>query len=181
MLITFFFQFTYVLTKVVLTCTLYNLIFLNDTMPDLDICTYIYVITISKSINTCMFYCSLYTNCMQHAICCYTYYICRSQERIAHKSFNAVNWGMWYRTENNWICSQSDKLAKHSSTPWSHFFYYDKRRNGKGYPFANGSANGPASNHIYLVTIMCLTVDTSFIFTKKNIVAKWFLISITLR
>ena len=104
---------------------------------DLDLCSYIYVITISKSINTCMFYCSLYTNCMQHAICCYTYYICRSQERIAHKSFNAVNWGMWYWTENNWICSQSDKLAKHSSAPWSHFFYYDKRRNGKGYPFAN--------------------------------------------
>ena len=29
------------------------------------------------------------------------------------------------------------------------------------------------SNQIYLVTFMCLTLDTSFIFTKKNI-AKWF-------
>ena len=26
----------------------------------------------------------------------------------------------------------------------------------------------PVSNQIYLVTFMCLTVDTSFIFTKKN-------------
>ena len=32
----------------------------------------------------------------------------------------------------------------------------------------------PNSNQIYLVTFMCLTVDTSFIFTKKSIVAKWF-------
>ena len=29
-------------------------------------------------------------------------------------------------------------------------------------------------NQIYLVTFMCLTVDTSFIFTKKSNVAKWF-------
>ena len=31
------------------------------------------------------------------------------------------------------------------------------------------------SNQIYLVTFMCLTVDTSFIFTKKSNVAKWYL------
>ena len=29
-------------------------------------------------------------------------------------------------------------------------------------------------NQIYLVTFMCLTVDTGFIFTKKSNVAKWF-------
>ena len=34
-----------------------------------------------------------------------------------------------------------------------------------------GSAH---SNQIYLVTFMCLTVDTSFIFTKKSDVAQWF-------
>ena len=32
----------------------------------------------------------------------------------------------------------------------------------------------PAGNQIYLVTFMCLTVDTSFVFTKKSNVAKWF-------
>ena len=32
----------------------------------------------------------------------------------------------------------------------------------------------PTSNQIYLVTFMCLTVDTSFIFTKKSNVAKCF-------
>ena len=31
-------------------------------------------------------------------------------------------------------------------------------------------------NQIYLVTSMCLTVDTSFIFTKKSNVAKWFFV-----
>jgi hypothetical protein len=30
------------------------------------------------------------------------------------------------------------------------------------------------SNQIYLVTFMCLTVNTSFIFTKKSNVAKCF-------
>ena len=32
----------------------------------------------------------------------------------------------------------------------------------------------PAANQIYLVTFMCLTVDTSFIFTKRSNVAKMF-------
>ena len=32
----------------------------------------------------------------------------------------------------------------------------------------------PRQNQIYLVTFMCLTVDTNFIFTKKSSVAKWF-------
>ena len=33
----------------------------------------------------------------------------------------------------------------------------------------------PAGNQIYIVTFMCLTVDASFIFTKrKSNVAKWF-------
>ena len=38
-----------------------------------------------------------------------------------------------------------------------------------------------SSNQIYLVTFMCLTVDTSFIFSKKSNVQNGFLISVTLR
>ena len=32
----------------------------------------------------------------------------------------------------------------------------------------------PGSNQIYFMTLMSLTVDTRFIFTKKSNVAKWF-------
>ena len=40
----------------------------------------------------------------------------------------------------------------------------------------------PAGNQIYIVTFMCLTIDTSFIFTKKNqMLQKGFLLSVTLR
>ena len=39
----------------------------------------------------------------------------------------------------------------------------------------------PASNQIYLVTFMCLTVDISFIFTKNQMLQNGFLISVMLR
>ena len=40
----------------------------------------------------------------------------------------------------------------------------------------------PAGNQIYIVTFMCLTVDTSFIFTKKNqMLQNGFFISVMLR
>ena len=58
-----------------------------------------------------------------------------------------------------------DKVKNNANDLKAHYIYLDSKL---------------SRNQIYLVMFICLTVDTSFIFTKKSNIAQSFLISLTL-